>query len=166
MRKHKACKKTPTKKESSVHDKEGLSDSFNHTIENLFTNKYLNEPDIFSESEILNDLISNNVININDVIFFDNPVFLKIKNVKLLKMHNYEYSLLLPKFKKIHENKNNMYEQVHISFPKILEIYYKIKNIKFTFVNKEDISTPELESLKDVNLVERFNLLKIQLNNT
>lgn len=124
----------------------------------LFLNKIIIDDHIYFESELIKLLVPK-YIKFDQIIFYERPRFMEVKNISLQidrKIFN-ENKI----YKKNYVN-TILIEPIFVKYPNILETYYKKKNIKCKFIN-ENISLPETNETKTILSYQESNILKQQL---
>lgn len=124
----------------------------------LFLNKIIIDDHIYFESELIKLLVPK-YIKFDQIIFYERPRFMEVKNISLQidrKIFN-ENKI----YKKNYPN-TILIEPIFVKHPNILETYYKKKNIKCKLIN-ENISLPETNETKAILSYQESNILKQQL---
>lgn len=115
-----------------------LSKESEINLNNYIRIKLISDFEIYTESKLLHELLSNKIIKLENILFHEEPKFHKVMDVVLSKFEK-NSMMNVYSFNKTYKTKNSFQEQVLVKEPKLFTFYYKNKNIKIKNLDEKVI---------------------------
>lgn len=130
-----------------------------NNFKNIF-NDLIYDFNIFLESELLDIYLKKNPKQKKNILFNDKPEYIKVQGMKI----NVQKDLTKYSFSKnLTEKKNDFeIEPIWIKSPPLLEEYYKLKKIKFSKLDSDEIERNN--KLNIYEKIENLNIITIRFN--